>query len=154
VLAVLDWELSTLGHSAVRTSRTSVDGVGASAPQQFRGLKGCDFCGARHSATEAEYVAAYCRRTGRDAIPHWDIYLIFNMFRIAAILARRAGPRAARAMRASAELPSNRRPRPTVADRRRGRWRSASTVERRRVVSRLRGGLAARKLRRAARRVA
>ena len=35
---------------------------------------------------EAEYVAAYCRRTGRAAIPDWDFYLIFNMFRIAAIL--------------------------------------------------------------------
>jgi aminoglycoside phosphotransferase (APT) family kinase protein len=36
--------------------------------------------------TEEEYVAAYCRRTGRAGIAHWDVYLIFNMFRIAAIL--------------------------------------------------------------------
>ena len=35
---------------------------------------------------EADYVAAYCRRTGRTGIPHWEFYLIFNMFRIAAIL--------------------------------------------------------------------
>ena len=31
-------------------------------------------------------MAAYCRRTGRAGIPHWEFYLIFNMFRIAAIL--------------------------------------------------------------------
>jgi aminoglycoside phosphotransferase (APT) family kinase protein len=31
-------------------------------------------------------VAAYCTRTGRAGIPHWEFYLIFNMFRIAAIL--------------------------------------------------------------------
>jgi aminoglycoside phosphotransferase (APT) family kinase protein len=36
--------------------------------------------------TEEEYIAMYCRRTGRVSIPHWEIYLIFNMFRIAAIL--------------------------------------------------------------------
>ena len=36
--------------------------------------------------TEHEYVAAYCRRTGRDGIAHFEFYLIFNMFRIAAIL--------------------------------------------------------------------
>ena len=51
----------------------------------FRGLKGADFA-ALGIPTEAEYVAAYCRRTGAHGIPHWEFYLIFNMFRIAAIL--------------------------------------------------------------------
>jgi aminoglycoside phosphotransferase (APT) family kinase protein len=35
--------------------------------------------------TEAEYVAAYCRRTGRAGIPDWEFYLAFAMFRLAAI---------------------------------------------------------------------
>jgi aminoglycoside phosphotransferase (APT) family kinase protein len=35
--------------------------------------------------TEAEYIAAYCRRTGRDSIPNWNFYLAFNFFRLAAI---------------------------------------------------------------------
>jgi aminoglycoside phosphotransferase (APT) family kinase protein len=83
VLAVLDWELSTLGHPLsdfayqVMAWRLSQD--------EFRGLRGCDL-DALGIPAEAEYVAAYCRRTGRAAIPHFDVYLIFNMFRIAAIL--------------------------------------------------------------------
>ena len=55
------------------------------APEEFRGLKGVDHA-QTGIPTESEYVAAYCRRTGRTAIPHWDFYLIFNMFRISAIL--------------------------------------------------------------------
>jgi len=54
-------------------------------PKEFRGLKGFDLA-ALGIPTETEYVAAYCRRTGRSGIPHWEFYLIFNMFRIAAIL--------------------------------------------------------------------
>jgi aminoglycoside phosphotransferase (APT) family kinase protein len=36
--------------------------------------------------SEADYVAAYCRRTGRSGIPHWTFYLAFSMFRLASIL--------------------------------------------------------------------
>ena len=35
---------------------------------------------------EASYVAAYCRRTGRDGVPDWNFYLAFSMFRLASIL--------------------------------------------------------------------
>ena len=35
--------------------------------------------------SEADYIAAYCRRTGRDGIPDWDFYIAFNLFRLAAI---------------------------------------------------------------------
>ena len=35
---------------------------------------------------EAEYVAAYCRRTGRPEMPDWNFYLAFSMFRLASIL--------------------------------------------------------------------
>ncbi len=83
MLAVLDWELSTLGHPLSDFAYQAM--AWRLAPQEFRGLKGSD-CAALGIPSEAEYVAAYCRRTGRDAIPHWEIYLIFNMFRIAAIL--------------------------------------------------------------------
>jgi len=83
VLAVLDWELSTLGHPLSDFAYQMM--AWRLAPQQFRGLKGFDL-GALGIPTEAEYVAAYCRRTGRTAIPGWEFYLIFNMFRIAAIL--------------------------------------------------------------------
>jgi aminoglycoside phosphotransferase (APT) family kinase protein len=83
VLAVLDWELSTLGHPLSDFAYQVM--AWRLAPDEFRGLKGCDFA-ALGIPTEEEYVAAYCHRTGREAIAHWDVYLIFNMFRIAAIL--------------------------------------------------------------------
>ena len=83
VLAVLDWELSTLGHPLSDFAYQVM--AWRLAPGQFRGLKGADFA-TLGIPTEAEYVAAYCRRTGRAGIPNWEFYLIFNMFRIAAIL--------------------------------------------------------------------
>jgi aminoglycoside phosphotransferase (APT) family kinase protein len=83
VLAVLDWELSTLGHPLSDFAYQVM--AWRLSPQQFRGLKGFDLP-ALGIPTEEEYIAMYCRRPGRSAIPGWDIYLIFNMFRIAAIL--------------------------------------------------------------------
>jgi aminoglycoside phosphotransferase (APT) family kinase protein len=85
VLAVLDWELATLGHPLSDFAYHAM--IWRLAPGQFRGLKGCDFAGTG-IPTEAEYVAAYCARIGRAGIAHahWEFYLIFNMFRIAAIL--------------------------------------------------------------------
>jgi aminoglycoside phosphotransferase (APT) family kinase protein len=83
VLAVLDWELSTLGHPLSDFAYHMM--AWRLTPRQFRGLAGCDFA-ALGIPTEEQYIAAYCRRTGRDAIPNLEVYLIFNMFRIAAIL--------------------------------------------------------------------
>jgi len=83
VLAVLDWELSTLGHPLSDFAYNAM--AWRLSPEEFRGLKGVDLP-ALGIPTEAQYVAAYCGRTGRDAIPHWEFYLIFNMFRIGAIL--------------------------------------------------------------------
>jgi aminoglycoside phosphotransferase (APT) family kinase protein len=83
VLAVLDWELSTLGHPLSDFAYQVM--AWRLGQQEFRGLRGNDLV-ALGIPTEEEYVAAYCRRTGRAAIAHWDVYLIFNMFRIAAIL--------------------------------------------------------------------
>jgi aminoglycoside phosphotransferase (APT) family kinase protein len=83
ILAVLDWELSTLGHPLSDFAYQVM--AWRLSPHEFRGIKGADLADLG-IPSEAEYVAAYCRRTGRRRIPDFEFYLIFNMFRIAAIL--------------------------------------------------------------------
>ena len=83
VLAVLDWELSTLGHPLADLAYHCM--TWRVTAEEFRGMKGADLP-ALGIPDEAAYVAAYCRRTGRDGIADWDYYLAFNMFRMAAIL--------------------------------------------------------------------
>jgi aminoglycoside phosphotransferase (APT) family kinase protein len=83
VLAVLDWELSTLGHPVSDFAYHAM--AWRLSPEEFRGLRGVDFA-ALGIPTEREYVAAYCQRTGREGIPDWEFYLVFNLFRVAAIL--------------------------------------------------------------------
>jgi len=83
ILAVLDWELATLGHPLSDFAYQVM--AWRLAPSEFRGLKGADLA-PLGIPSEEEYVAQYCRRTGRTGIPNWEFYLIFNMFRIAAIL--------------------------------------------------------------------
>ncbi len=83
ILAVLDWELSTLGHPLVDFAYHAM--AWRVTPQEFRGLKGHDLA-ALGIPDERAYVAAYARRTARTTLPHWHYYLAFNMFRMAAIL--------------------------------------------------------------------
>ncbi|MFC5463074.1 phosphotransferase [Massilia niabensis] len=83
VLAVLDWELSTLGHPLADFAYHAM--MYRLPPTIMSGLAGEDL-GALGIPSEAEYVQAYCRRTGRDAIPGYEFYIAFNMFRFAAIL--------------------------------------------------------------------
>ena len=83
VIAVLDWELSTLGHPLADFSYHLMMYRMPAGPTT--GLAGRDL-GALNIPSEADYVAAYCRRTGRDGIPHLDFYIAFNMFRLAAIV--------------------------------------------------------------------
>ena len=83
ILAILDWELSTLGHPLADFSYHCMSWH--IPPAQFRGIAGLDLAGLG-IPDEAEYIAAYCRRTGRAQIDHWDFYLAYNMFRLAAIL--------------------------------------------------------------------
>lgn len=83
ILAVLDWELSTLGHPLADFSYHCM--TWRLTPGQFRGMMGIDFK-ALGIPTEQEYVAAYCRRTGREGIANWDFYMAYNMFRLAGIL--------------------------------------------------------------------
>jgi aminoglycoside phosphotransferase (APT) family kinase protein len=83
VIAVLDWELSTLGHPLADFSYHCMSYH--IPPDQFRGIAGLDLA-ALGIPSEADYQARYCRRTGRDRIEHWDFYLAYNCFRLAAIL--------------------------------------------------------------------
>jgi len=83
VLAVLDWELSTLGHPlADFTYHLMMYRMPAGITT---GLVGLDLP-ALNIPSEADYVAAYCARTGRDGIPDLDFYMAFNLFRLAGIV--------------------------------------------------------------------
>jgi aminoglycoside phosphotransferase (APT) family kinase protein len=82
VLAVLDWELSTLGHPLGDFAYHAM--MYRMPPHIVAGLAGADL-EALGIPSEADYVAAYCRRTGRDSIPNYDFYVAFNFFRLAAI---------------------------------------------------------------------
>ena len=83
VLAVLDWELSTLGHPLADFAYNAM--MYHMPPNIVAGLAGTNLV-ALNLPTEAEYVAAYCARTGRSNIPHYGFYIAFNFFRLAAIL--------------------------------------------------------------------
>jgi aminoglycoside phosphotransferase (APT) family kinase protein len=83
VLAVLDWELSTIGHPLADFSYHLM--MYRMPAGMTAGLLGRDL-EALNIPSEAEYVAAYCRRTGRSSIPDLDFYVAFNLFRLAAIV--------------------------------------------------------------------
>jgi aminoglycoside phosphotransferase (APT) family kinase protein len=87
VLAVLDWELSTLGHPLADFSYHCMSWH---IPHQMsRGIGGLDIA-ALGIPSEQEYLRRYCRRTGRGdpeaLMADWNFYLAYNLFRIAAIL--------------------------------------------------------------------
>lgn len=82
VIAVLDWELSTLGHPLSDFAYHSM--MYRMPPHIVAGLAGADLA-ALNIPTEAQYVAAYCRRTGRESIANYEFYMAFNFFRMAAI---------------------------------------------------------------------
>jgi aminoglycoside phosphotransferase (APT) family kinase protein len=84
ILAVLDWELSTLGDPLADFAYHCM-GFHI-PPDKFRGIAGLDLAQLGIPG-EAEYVKQYCERTKRSAIDpsHWDFYLAYNLFRIAAI---------------------------------------------------------------------
>jgi aminoglycoside phosphotransferase (APT) family kinase protein len=83
ILALLDWELSTLGHPLG-------DLAYSCGPYHFEmagnpSLVG--ICGPETGIpTESEFVEEYCRRTGRAGIPNWSFYMAFAFFRLASIL--------------------------------------------------------------------
>jgi aminoglycoside phosphotransferase (APT) family kinase protein len=81
ILAVVDWELGTLGHPLADLAYNCLPwhvadrqrGELLSLPPGY-GLP-----------SEADYLAAYCRRSGRDGIADWTFYLVLSLFRLAAI---------------------------------------------------------------------
>ena len=77
IVAVLDWELSTLGHPLADLAYHCVFdvlGTGLERPGDREGIP-----------SETEHVERYARRTGRDPGPHWSFCLAFSLFRLAAI---------------------------------------------------------------------
>ena len=84
ILAVLDWELSTLGHPLADFSYHCMGWH--IAPGQFRGIAGLDLA-ALGIPAQADYIAAYCARTGKTIRPEdFNFYLAYNMFRLAGIM--------------------------------------------------------------------
>ena len=85
VLAVLDWELSTLGHPLADFAYHVM--VWRLAPGLFRGLAGSDLK-SLSIPNEEEYVKMYSTRLGIPEISKkdWEFYIVFNMFRLAGIL--------------------------------------------------------------------
>lgn len=87
VVAVLDWELSTLGHPLADLGYLC---MGYHSSTDLYGFGDADLA-ALGIPSEAELVTWYCRLTGRSGIPHWHFYLAFALFRMAAILHGIAG---------------------------------------------------------------
>jgi aminoglycoside phosphotransferase (APT) family kinase protein len=87
VLAVLDWELSTLGHPLADFSYHCM--AWHIPPGAFRGIGGLDLA-SLGIPSEAAYIQSYCDRTGLatpdELRADWNFYLAYNIFRIAAIL--------------------------------------------------------------------
>jgi aminoglycoside phosphotransferase (APT) family kinase protein len=81
VVAVLDWELATLGHPLADLAYSC---LAWRLPPDLQGIQGMDVPGL---PTEAEYVQAYCRRTGRAGTPDMEFFIAFSLFRWAAIAA-------------------------------------------------------------------
>jgi len=85
VLAVLDWELSTLGHPLADLAYNCI-----SYHLPHGEISGYGYLGLNLAETgipsETEAMANYCRRTGRDAVPDWIFFIAFSLFRLAAIL--------------------------------------------------------------------
>ena len=87
VIAVLDWELSTLGHPLADFSYHCM--AWHIPPGAFRGIGGLDHA-ALGIPLEADYIRRYCERTGlatpQALASDWNFYLAYNLFRMAAIL--------------------------------------------------------------------
>ena len=83
VIGVLDWEIATLGNPLADFAYHVM--AWRVSPDEFRGLREVDIK-ALGIPDEAAYTAAYAQRTGRDALPDWEFYMAYNLFRMAAIL--------------------------------------------------------------------
>ncbi len=85
VIAILDWELSTLGHPLADLAYFCLPYHLPSNMEGMRGLQGEDL-EALGIPGEQETIARYCQQTGRDGIADWHVFLSFSLFRLAAIV--------------------------------------------------------------------
>src|SRR5690348_987011 len=83
VIGVLDWELSTIGDPLADFAYHVM--AWRVSPELFRGLAGVDLA-ALGIPNEDEYVAAYCAHTGRQQSANWEFYIVYSLFRLAAIM--------------------------------------------------------------------
>jgi aminoglycoside phosphotransferase (APT) family kinase protein len=121
VLAILDWELATLGDPLADFAYHLM--LYRLPTISIPGLAGRDVA-ALGLPTEAEYVAHYCERAGRPGIEHLEFYLAFSMFRLAGIFHGIAG-RVARGTAVSEKARDYARHVHTVAD---CAWQQAQRV--------------------------
>jgi aminoglycoside phosphotransferase (APT) family kinase protein len=82
LIAVLDWELSTIGHPLADIAYNCF--LWRSDSPSWGSLIGVDFA-ASGIPTEAAYLDAYCRRAGRARPTKWNVYVAFGVFRLASI---------------------------------------------------------------------
>lgn len=85
VIAVLDWELCTLGDPLADFTYHLMNWVMPSSDPARGALADIADLGAHGIPTMEEYTAMYCARTGRDGLPEVDFYFAYNAFRLAAI---------------------------------------------------------------------
>jgi len=83
-VALLDWELSTLGHPFADLAHQCLQ-LRLDQDAVIAGLGDCDRTALGIPSEEA-YLASYCKRRGLAGISHWNFYMVFSFFRIAAIL--------------------------------------------------------------------
>ena len=85
IIAVLDWELSTLGHPYADLAYQCMQLRLPPNVGHVRGLLGVDRF-ALGIPSEQEYVSSYCQKMGIEAIPNWNFYLAFSFFRMLSIV--------------------------------------------------------------------
>jgi aminoglycoside phosphotransferase (APT) family kinase protein len=111
VVAVLDWELSTLGDPLSDFAYHAM--MYQMPPHIVAGLLGADL-ERSNIPSQRQYVDAYCQHTGRKSFPHFNFYLVFNLFRLAAIFHGIKG-RVARGTASSAQAAERARSFPELA---------------------------------------
>ena len=121
ILAVLDWELSTLGDPLADFGNHAL--MYHMPPHIVAGLGDADL-ESMNIPSEQDYITAYCRRTGREGLPGYDFTIAFNFFRLAAIFHGIKG-RALRGTASSAQAEARAAAFPELAEL---GWRHASRI--------------------------
>jgi aminoglycoside phosphotransferase (APT) family kinase protein len=86
IVAVLDWELATIGHPLADLGYACLTYHFEPGPDGVSGVLGTDLSGTGIPG-EAEFVSRYCAHAGRPVPPALDVFVVFSMFRLASIIA-------------------------------------------------------------------